>query len=382
MALARKPDSAKSSTVAKGYQNFPARAFHQDQGEEPLDGTIGFTHRFMTFLGGETVIEIPLERLLTEFEEAGEGRILLRDSGKPDWTVVTLDMAVLECRHVRPIAQLAEQLESRFSRREISRRTKLVVLFFVICGAILWLGMVAVGLMVRSIVAKVPPAMEEAVGKESLDELKLELDFVEDSPAAENLAAIAKPLLDVLPRGQHWKFYIVEEKSPNAFALPGGHIVVTSGLLALADRPEEVLGVVAHELAHVMHKHGFRKQIASAGPILVFQIFLSGKSSGLAILGGGSALLVNQSFSQEFEKEADDAGWKYLVAANLDPRGMIEMFRKLQKAEAAQKNLALLPKVFASHPDVDKRIGLLEEKWKRVSRKSVFIQVTNAMNRD
>jgi len=147
---------------------------------------------------------------------------------------------------------------------------------------------------------------------------------------------------------------------------------VTSGLLERIERPEELLGIVAHEVAHVTKKHGFRKQIASAGPFLVFQVFMRGRSSLGAVVGGGSALLVQQSFSQEYEKEADDVGWDYLVAANIDPRGMISAFHKLKAAEAGHSGMGLMPMAFQSHPDVNRRIALLEAKWKRLPRKSGF----------
>jgi predicted Zn-dependent protease len=96
----------------------------------------------------------------------------------------------------------------------------------------------------------------------------------------------------------------------------------------------------------------------------------------MAALAGGSALLVQQSFSQEYEKEADDVGWKYLVAANIDPRGMIDIFRKLKVAELAGNEPRLLPKAFESHPDLDKRIARLEAKWKHLPRKTGYIQLS------
>jgi len=95
----------------------------------------------------------------------------------------------------------------------------------------------------------------------------------------------------------------------------------------------------------------------------------------MGVLAGGSALLVNQSFSQEYENEADETGWRYMVAANIDPRGMIDMFRKLQAWEAKQKTLDLVPHAFQSHPDLEKRIERLEAKWKKLPRKSGFIEL-------
>jgi beta-barrel assembly-enhancing protease len=148
-------------------------------------------------------------------------------------------------------------------------------------------------------------------------------------------------------------------------------------MLAMVERPEELLGVVAHEVAHVTHKHGFRQVIASAGPFFIFQVFLGGggQSSAMSAIAGGSAFLVQQSFSQEYETEADDAGWQYLVKANIDPRGMIAVFEKMKNMDAAGNIGDIVPKALQSHPDLDKRIARLNAKWKKLPRKTGFTEL-------
>jgi len=161
---------------------------------------------------------------------------------------------------------------------------------------------------------------------------------------------------------------------PNAFALPGGHVVVTTGLMGLADRPEELAGVVAHELAHMTQRHVFRKIISSSGPYILCRLFMRDNSGLLGVLAGSSQLLVSQSFSQEYETEADDVGWQYLVAAHIDPRGLPDMLGKLQ-AEYESMNMAhLVPQAFSSHPATDKRIRRLQAKWAKLKDKSGFIE--------
>ena len=147
----------------------------------------------------------------------------------------------------------------------------------------------------------------------------------------------------------------------------------------MADRPEELLGVIAHEVAHVTQKHGIRKAIASAGPFLIFRVFLGGNSRGLAgVVGGASDLLIRQSFSQAYETEADDLGWRTLVAAKIDPRGMTTMFEKLQAHERQQRTGHGVPQAFASHPALEKRIARLEAKWRKQPEKTGFLDLTSA----
>jgi beta-barrel assembly-enhancing protease len=364
-------------------QVFEAHAFHPDLGQEALEGTITCSARSLVFSADDTVVEIPASQLVAEFENIGDGRLIFRNGLRQDWTLITSDFSVLELRSVPYLAQLAARVESQLVRREVTRRVRIALLFFAGCGVALALGMLAVSAMVQSIVGRISPEMEAQLGKEALKEFKEDLEVIDDPQRVAALAATAKPLLEALPGQREWHFYIVQTEMLNAVALPGGHILVTRGLLERVERPEELLGIVAHEVAHVTKRHGFRKQISAVGPFLVFQIFMRGRSGVMAVVGGGSALLVEQSFSQEYEKEADEVGWAYLVAANIDPRGMISVFRKLKAAEAAQGNVGLLlPTAFQSHPDVNKRIARLEAKWNRLPRKSGFIEFqTNGPSR-
>jgi beta-barrel assembly-enhancing protease len=186
---------------------------------------------------------------------------------------------------------------------------------------------------------------------------------------------MAAPLIEVLPKdGTEFKLHVMDEEEPNAFALPGGHMIVTTGLLRLADRPEQIVGVLAHEVAHVTQRHAIRQQIAAAGPTLIFQVFLSSRGGLLSLLSGGSQLLIEQSFSQEYEIEADDVGWNYLVAASIDPRGLAEMLHKFKLEEERRKESPGL-QAFSSHPATDKRIRRLEKKWRQLKNKPVLVDL-------
>jgi predicted Zn-dependent protease len=202
---------------------------------------------------------------------------------------------------------------------------------------------------------------------------------VENPKLKAKLDQAVLPLVNALPTNYGpFKFYIVQDRFPNAFALPGGHVIVNTALLDMADRPEEVCGVVAHEIAHVTQKHGIRKIISEAGPYLVFKLFMSDRSGVFGVLGSGSKLLVSQSFSQEYELEADSVGWDYLVQAHIDPRGMVDMFHKLKLMQDNLGAEALSLSAFESHPQTEKRIRRLEAKWDRLKDKTDFVTLENS----
>ncbi len=354
-------------------QNFKAFMVQPDVSCEAVAGRLAADRRRLLFQGEGFNCEIPLEQLEVRLGRGSDTRVYFWDRRHSGVTVFTEDDSVLECASLVQSGHVRSQLEAILTRRELGRRLRITLYCFAACALIACLVSLSMGIMVRSLAADVPPQWEKTFGDEQIQELRGSLKFVDDSNEVSRLTALAAPLTQAVPAGKtQFKFHVVESEYPNAFALPGGHIVITTALLRLADRPEELLGVIAHEMAHITQHHHARKIISAAGPLVVFGIFLHSRDQTLDVLSSGSGLLVTQGFSQGYELEADDFGWKYLVAANIDPRGMIEMFKKLKAFDAQSKTNNLLPRAFSSHPALDKRIARLERRWQRLPNHSGF----------
>lgn len=313
-----------------------------------------------------------MQRLIAEVRVGDEERISLTDPEQFGLEIFTDDFSILDCPTIPALVRARATLQARLQKRDLMRRGKIVGYSLVAILLITWFGGVATNFMVRSIAAKVPASWDREFGSNAIKEFRATETFIDDTNAIARLAALAQPLLRVLPETPNgYQFHIVEDSGPNAFALPGGHIVVTTGMLKIVDRPEQLLGVVAHEIAHVTERHEYRHQISMAGPIMICRLFISGGSGSGAILSGGTALVLGADFSQEFESEADSKGWDYLVAANIDPRGMIETFQKFKTLPGEQVHF--LPQSLESHPRLDKRIERLERKWSKVKVKAGFV---------
>jgi predicted Zn-dependent protease len=197
--------------------------------------------------------------------------------------------------------------------------------------------------------------------------------LLDDSNSVAQLTSLAAPLIQVLPSERRdLKFYISRDSDPNAFALPGGYVVVTKGLIDLTGDSDELLGVLAHELAHQAKRHAIRRSISTAGPLVVFGVFMGGHGGVVSVLAMGSGLMVFQGFSQAYETEADDGGWDFLVAANIDPRGLARALQKLEASEGKDRLRDAAPQAFQSHPATEKRIARLQEKWNQLGRKTDF----------
>jgi predicted Zn-dependent protease len=356
--------------------SFEAHAFNPELGSEVVAGQILLDAWNLHFHSEAVMLRIPLPRLKVELGEGEDERVYFSDPSQPGWKIYTLDQSVLADRALANTDTVREQLSNIVTRRELSSRLKVTLWCLAVFAVLACLGWVATSFMARSLVANIPPEWEAEVGGEVLKELQTEMVFVEDQERVAQLAALATPLTRrVGGTNTQFTFHIVESPEPNAYALPGGHVIVYTGMLDLVDRPEELLGVIAHEVAHVTQKHGFRKALSAAGPFLIFGVFLRGGNGMLNMLSDNSGFLIQQSFSQEYETEADNVGWQYLVDANIDPRGMTDLFLKLKGYERSQKLVSLTPQAFESHPALDKRIARLEAKWKKLPRKTGFLEL-------
>jgi len=150
---------------------------------------------------------------------------------------------------------------------------------------------------------------------------------------------------------------VVNRPVVNALAAPGGHVVIFHGLLERTSTPEELAGVVAHELQHILRRHTTRAVIQDVGTGLLLMA-LTGDVTGPLAYGLQTARTLGElRYSRRAEEEADVEGMKMLLAARVDPAGMIAFFEKIQKEEGTQpKALTYL----SSHPMPEERIARLK----------------------
>jgi Zn-dependent protease with chaperone function len=366
--------ATKSSALREDIPTFVAHASHPGFGEQAVDGRIGFDRWHMHFESEFGTFQIPISQLQIH-QAKGKGEpIYFTDPGQPDLWIYTFDTRVLRLRTLLDAAQTRVQLKEMRSAGEAKRNIKITVGILVSCVVIAVVATASVRLMVRALVSRIPPKFEQDLGDKFFAELQQDETFIQDTNLQAKLDLAITPLLASLPTNQiRFQFHIMEMPMANAFALPGGHVVVTTGMMKLVQRPEELAGAVAHEIAHVTQKHMFRQIITSMGPALLFQLFMGGQGGLVGALGAGSQLMMTQSFSQEYELEADAVGWNYLVQAHIDPRGLTDVLRKLKEEEDKEMAGMGIP-AFNSHPATQKRILRLEEKWNKLKQKPDFIE--------
>jgi predicted Zn-dependent protease len=156
-----------------------------------------------------------------------------------------------------------------------------------------------------------------------------------------------------------WKFYIVDSKEVNAFAVPGGYVYVNRGLIERTQRMDQLAGVLGHEIGHVVKRHSIKQmqqaQGANVGVTLacVLTRICDSQAGQAAIQVGGTALFAK--FSRQDETEADEEGIRNVVRAGISPNGIPEMFQILLNER--QSNPSAVEGWFATHPMEEDRIA-------------------------
>lgn len=171
------------------------------------------------------------------------------------------------------------------------------------------------------------------------------------------------------------KIYIWPGNTVNALALPGGPIVVFQGLLNQAESPEELAGVIAHEIQHVLLRHSTRGILRNLAQNMLLTLLIGDVNAvmeGMASLAGELETL---GLSRDMEAEADRKGMELILAANIDPHGMIRIFEKLTQEESSQEEVIREKTVaeendielfsyFSTHPSSQNRLAKLEKQMK------------------
>ncbi|HHS82265.1 MAG TPA: M48 family metallopeptidase [Devosia sp.] len=290
---------------------------------------------------------------------SARGELRLGMSGRPAGArlVVSDPEAARRMRERLPVLAMHRRRKRRRAARNILVLS--LALFALIAAYILGVPLIA-----GRIVNFVPPQTEIRLGETIVAQMQQALaengglvacDTNPDSLANRSVSRFASQALALSDSPFPVSIQVVRNTIPNAFALPGGRAFYFSALLDQTRSPDEFAGVMAHEIGHVVHRHGMRKLISNAGTGLLVGIVL-GDITGLSVGAVLGTVLINSGFSRDAEREADQYAIAVARQLGFHPAALADLLDRIGRDDAEAVKFALL----SSHPLNAERRALLE----------------------
>ncbi len=251
-------------------------------------------------------------------------------------------------------ASVSKPVERRRRRRE----RRMVAALAAAAAAILLFVFVGVPWASGPLARATPPGLESQLG----ETYAAQLGLVFPTCAGADGQAVLHAFGDSLEEGMDTPFNIVVEavEAPmvNAFALPGGHVLVTDDLIAEAESPDELAAVIAHEAAHVEQRHVMQAVWRTVGLGMMLDLVVGGGTGAgqQAVLLAGSATELR--YSREAEAEADRRGQEILHASGLSSQGMAPFFRRLAGRDPEDDRTKGVMEFLSTHPDSLRRAAV------------------------
>jgi len=329
-----------------------------------LDGRTAARHR-ATIRVMASGLEITTERGTTHWWPYGEIRqtqgfyageqVRLERGGETPEVLLVSDAAFLTDLH-RVAPKAATYFHDR-SRRGMRVKLTLMAALGAV-GAAVALYLWGIPALAAAVAPRVPVSWEERLGESVVEYLAPPEKQCTDPARVRVIEDIVATLTAPLPSAPYtFRVTVVDDSRVNALAAPGGYVVIFRGLLERTRSAEELAGVLAHELQHILKRHTTRAllQHASTGVLIAA---LTGDATGAMAYGLESARALGAlRYSRENEEEADVEGLRMLLTAGVDPAGMIAFFDVLRKEGGEAPGLL---KYLSTHPSTAERIETLK----------------------
>lgn len=229
----------------------------------------------------------------------------------------------------------------------------------------------------RQEVSLMSPARETAVGKQASAQVEQEIGLVRDPKLEAYVQQIGDRMAKLSPRQDTpYRFAIADMAEANAFALPGGYVYVSRGLLALANDEDELAGVIGHEIGHVAARHAAQRETRSAGVGLLSML----GTIAAGVMGGAEAAsMASQlgqvagagliaSYGRDQERQADQVGQELAAAGGWDPDGLADFLVTLEREGRMRDGKQRQPSFLDSHPQPGERAVVARERAPELQR--------------
>jgi beta-barrel assembly-enhancing protease len=303
----------------------------------------------------------------TQGDYDGE-HVRLERGTHPVEALVVADPAFLSRLH-----GVAPRVSQRFHNPRTRVHRPALVLGAFVAAVVLGVGIYFWGIPTAAMLAaeQVPVSWEEELGESVSKAMIGSAPECGNKDVVRVVDDIVKRLAATVPGNPYtFRVSVVRRDVMNAFAAPGGRIVVFSGLLRRTDRAEELAGVLAHEMSHVVKRHGTKALFRDVSTSIFLAAVLGDINGASAAVLDGAKTLGGLHYSRQAEEEADDDGMRMLKAAGIEPSGMVSFFEKLEKPFGREKEIL---KYISTHPLTGERVAKLKAAQ---AKRGPFVQLS------
>ena len=320
--------------------------------------TSGLTVRFDESVSEAGELTVPFSTLSVSAGGLNHDQLVVKwRAGMQAYTLYLKDPDLIRSFRASTPPELTRDLEKTAAKvRQVRSRQRTV--WSIVLGAVvglalfLWLGS---DLLVEFAVDRIPVEWEQKVGESAYRDFVMQQTVLKDGPAVAAVNEITQRLTEQIPHNPYkFEISVVKSEIVNAFALPGGYIVVFTGLMQKAESGEEVAGVLSHELNHVLQRHGLNRMVKQIGLMAIVTIILGDQQGLIGLMQQVGVELLTLKFGRTQETEADVTGLRLLHRARIDPSGMITFFQRLSEKEDGRVEW------LSSHPMSAGRAALLK----------------------
>jgi beta-barrel assembly-enhancing protease len=209
---------------------------------------------------------------------------------------------------------------------------------------------------------------EKVLGRRILEEVREQLPLVNDGEVLTYIQSVGNRVTRQLTDTPfQYQFFLINEATPNAFAIPGGYIFIYRGLISMMTSEGELAGILSHEIGHIQARHISHRieqsKILNVAAIVatLAGVFLGGGGDASRALATGAMAGVKSlelKYSRDDEEEADRLGFHYLVSAGYDAQDMVGVMRKMNRMH--WQSDSRIPSYLLTHPALAERVGYLE----------------------
>jgi Zn-dependent protease with chaperone function len=277
------------------------------------------------------------------------------------------------CRRIAPDDFFRTATKHSFNWKIFTAGILSLILFFYAAFKI------APNYFVDQLVDEIPVEWEETLGDGVLSAFPVEKN--PDPKVMALLTDILRLLKQSKPEETPYdlKIFILPTEQINALALPGGNIIIFEGLLKIADSPEELAGVLAHEVQHIFLKHSTRGILRNLASGMLLTLVLGDANTVMESVVNIAGQLNTLGLSRKMETEADVKGVELMLDAKINPQGMLSIFKKLLKEElqitenkknnSSSKGMKEVFSYLSTHPSAKSRLKNLEKQISKNSEK-------------